>query len=129
MRASAPRLYLDGGVLGEILLLRRYIPEDLKPKDKLDVFVYLDSEDRLVATTETSLATIGEFAYVKVISVNRSVGAFLDWGLARSARNRPTHTRFSHPCHQWPAAGLLLALVALAALSLCVIVAVFGKSP
>jgi len=83
VRASAPGLYLDGGALGEILLPGCYIPADLKPKDKLDVFVYRDSEDRLVATTETPLATVGEFAYLKVISVNRNIGAFLDWGLAK----------------------------------------------
>jgi predicted RNA-binding protein (virulence factor B family) len=83
VRASAPGLYLDGGELGEILLPGRYIPADLKPKDKLDVFVYRDSEDRLVATTETPLAMVGEFAYLKVISVNRNIGAFLDWGLAK----------------------------------------------
>jgi predicted RNA-binding protein (virulence factor B family) len=83
VRASAPGLYLDGGELGEILLPGRYIPTDLKPKDRLDVFVYCDSEDRLVATTETPLATVGEFAYLKVISVNRNIGAFLDWGLAK----------------------------------------------
>jgi len=56
---------------------------ELKPKDKLDVFVYRDSEDRLVATTETPLATVGEFAYLKVVSVNRNIGAFLNWGLAK----------------------------------------------
>jgi predicted RNA-binding protein (virulence factor B family) len=83
VRASAPGLYLDGAELGEILLPGRYIPADLKPKDKLDVFVYRDSEDRLVATTETPLAMVGEFAYLKVISVNRNIGAFLDWGLAK----------------------------------------------
>jgi predicted RNA-binding protein (virulence factor B family) len=83
MRASAPGLYLDGGELGEILLPGRYIPVDLKPKDKLDVFVYRDSEDRLVATTEKPLAMVGEFAYLKVVSVNQNVGAFLDWGLAK----------------------------------------------
>jgi uncharacterized protein len=83
VRASAPGLYLDGGELGEILLPGRYIPSDLKPKDKLNVFVYRDSEDRLVATTETPLAMVGEFAYLKVISVNQNVGAFLDWGLAK----------------------------------------------
>jgi uncharacterized protein len=83
VRASAPGLYLDGGELGEILLPGRYIPADLKPKDKLDVFVYRDSEDRLVATTETPLAMVGEFACLKVISVNQHVGAFLDWGLAK----------------------------------------------
>jgi uncharacterized protein len=83
VRASAPGLYLDGGELGEILLPGRYIPAELKPKDKLDVFVYRDSEDRLVATTETPLASVGEFAYLKVISVNRNIGAFLDWELSK----------------------------------------------
>jgi predicted RNA-binding protein (virulence factor B family) len=83
VRESAPGLYLDGGELGEILLPGRYIPAGLKPKDKLDVFVYRDSEDRLVATTETPLAMVGEFACLQVISVNQHVGAFLDWGLAK----------------------------------------------
>lgn len=83
VRASAPGLYLDGGELGEILLPGRYIPANLKPKDKLDVFVYRDSEDRLVATTEIPHATVGEFACLKVVSINDRVGAFLDWGLAK----------------------------------------------
>ena len=83
VRAAAPGLYLDGGELGEILLPGRYIPANLKPKDKLEVFVYRDSEDRLVATTEIPLATVGEFAAMKVVSINDRVGAFLDWGLAK----------------------------------------------
>ncbi len=83
VRESAPGLYLDGGTLGEILLPGRYIPAGLKAKDKLDVFVYRDSEDRLVATTETPLAMVGEFACLKVISVKQNIGAFLDWGLAK----------------------------------------------
>ena len=83
VRASTPGLYLDGGELGEILLPGRYIPADLKPKDKLDVFVYRDSEDRLVATTEIPHASVGEFACLRVVSVNDRVGAFLDWGLAK----------------------------------------------
>lgn len=83
IRESAPGLYLDGGELGEILLPGRYIPANLKPKDKLDVFIYRDSEDRLVATTETPLAAVGEFAAMKVVSINDRVGAFLDWGLAK----------------------------------------------
>jgi len=83
VRASGPGLYLDGGTLGEILLPGRYIPRDLKPKDKLDVFIYRDSEDRLVATTETPRAVVGEFAYLKVKDVNQNIGAFLDWGLAK----------------------------------------------
>jgi predicted RNA-binding protein (virulence factor B family) len=83
IRASGPGLYLDGGALGEILLPGRYIPQELKPKDRLDVFVYRDSEDRLVATTEIPLATVGEFAALKVVSINDRVGAFLDWGLSK----------------------------------------------
>jgi predicted RNA-binding protein (virulence factor B family) len=81
VRESAPGLYLDGEELGEILLPGRYIPRNLKQGDKLDVFVYLDSEDRLVATTETPLAVVGEFAFLKVVSINPRVGAFLEWGL------------------------------------------------
>src|SRR3954468_20885851 len=83
IRAAQPGLYLDGGELGEILLPGKYIPKDLKPKDLLNVFIYLDSEDRLVATTETPLAEVGEFAALKVIGVNRNVGAFLNWGLSK----------------------------------------------
>ncbi len=83
IRESSPGLYLDGGELGEILLPGRYIPKNLAQGQKLDVFVYRDSEDRLVATTETPHATVGEFAYMKVINVHPQVGAFLDWGLAK----------------------------------------------
>ena len=83
LRDTPPGLYLDGGDELVILLPGRYIPPGTKPGDMLDVFVYLDSEDRLVATTETPLAMVGEFAYLKVISVNQHVGAFLDWGLAK----------------------------------------------
>ena len=83
VRASTPGLYLDGGELGEILLPGRYIPRDLAPKDRLDVFVYRDSEDRLVATTETPFAMVGEFANLQVVGENPQVGAFLDWGLAK----------------------------------------------
>jgi hypothetical protein len=83
VRASQPGLYLDGGELGEILLPGRYIPADLAPKQKMDVFVYRDSEDRLVATTETPNAMVGEFGYMKVVNVHPQVGAFLDWGLSK----------------------------------------------
>jgi len=82
-RASGPGLYLNGGELGEILLPGKYIPKDIAPGVKLDVFIYLDSEDRLVATTETPHAMVGEFACLKVLSVNPRIGAFLDWGLAK----------------------------------------------
>ena len=74
--------YLDGGGHGEILLPGRYVAKDVKKDDALEVFVYLDSEDRLVATTETPYAMVDECAYLKVVAVNR-VGAFLDWGLPK----------------------------------------------
>jgi len=84
LHEAPPGLYLDGGERGEILLPRRYIPATgAVPGDVFDVFVYLDSEDRLVATTEKPLAMVGEFACLKVLSVNNRVGAFLDWGLSK----------------------------------------------
>lgn len=75
-------LYLDGEELGEILLPSRYVPEACEVGQDLEVFVYLDSEDRIIATTERPSAQAGEFAYLKVLAVNK-VGAFLDWGLMK----------------------------------------------
>ena len=83
VRDAPPGFYLDGQELGEILLPHRYVPAKLRPGGELDVFIYRDSEDRLVATTETPRAMVGEFACLEVISVNRDVGAFLDWGLPK----------------------------------------------
>jgi predicted RNA-binding protein (virulence factor B family) len=75
-------IYLDGGDLGEILMPKRYVPEGTQPEDMIDAFIYLDSEDRLVATTEKPLAMVGEFALLEVVSVTQ-VGAFLNWGLPK----------------------------------------------
>ena len=83
LRDSSPGIYLDGGEHGEILLPNRYVPRGAAMGDRLEVFVYRDSEDRLVVTTETPRATVGEVATLKVIGVNRQIGAFLDWGLAK----------------------------------------------
>lgn len=83
VRDSGSGVYLDGGEHGEILLPNRYVPNGLRPGDRLEVFVYRDSEDRLVATTERPHATVGEIAVMRVVSVNQRVGAFLDWGLAK----------------------------------------------
>jgi len=74
--------YLDGGELGEILLPTRYLPEDCKVGEKIKAFLYLDSADRLVATTTSPLAQVGEFVSLKVVQVNK-IGAFLDWGLPK----------------------------------------------
>lgn len=75
-------VYLDGGELGEILLPNRYVPETCSEGDALEVFVYVDSDDTLVATTEQPRAQVGQFAYLKVVSVSE-YGAFLDWGLKK----------------------------------------------
>ena len=83
VRSSTPGLYLDGGALGEILLPGRYIPAGAVVGSKVDVFVYRDSEDRLVATTEKPLAMVGELAYLRVAGINPRVGVFLDWGLEK----------------------------------------------
>ncbi|MDH0749643.1 S1-like domain-containing RNA-binding protein [Pseudomonas sp. GD03842] len=77
-------LYLDGGQDGEILLPNRYIPKDVPSADEdwLNVFVYLDSDDKLIATTEKPKVQVGQFASLKVVEVN-SIGIFLDWGLSK----------------------------------------------
>ena len=64
-------IYLDGGDDGEILLPSRYVPEGCKPGDVLNVFIYLDNEERLIATTLQPKVQVGEY------------GAFLDWGLMK----------------------------------------------
>jgi len=75
-------IYLDGGDLGEILMPKRYVPEGTQPEDTIDAFIYLDSEDRLVATTEKPFAMVEEFALLEVVSIT-PVGAFLNWGLPK----------------------------------------------
>ena len=75
-------VYLDAEELGDILLPQRYVPENTQPGDRLDVFIYRDSDDLLIATTETPKAQIGEFACLRVVDLNRT-GAFFDWGLPK----------------------------------------------
>jgi len=77
-------LYLDGGPHGEILLPRRYIPKDIPCEvgDWLNVFIYFDSEDKLIATTLTPKVEVGGFASLKVVDINNT-GLFLDWGLPK----------------------------------------------
>lgn len=75
-------IYLDGGESGEILLPSRYVPTESIPGDSLEVFIYRDSEDRLIATTEAPYAMVDQCAYLKVVAINK-IGAFLDWGLPK----------------------------------------------
>lgn len=82
VRETANGVYLDGGELGEILMPQKFVTEDYKNAGEVTVFVYTDSEDRLVATTEEPKAMVGDFAFLEVNAVTK-VGAFLDWGLPK----------------------------------------------
>ncbi|AQT60230.1 GntR family transcriptional regulator [Cellvibrio mixtus] len=75
-------LFLDGGKYGNILLPKRYATIEMNIGDELDVFIYLDSDDCIIATTLTPKAMVGECAFLEVKEVN-NVGAFLDWGLPK----------------------------------------------
>lgn len=75
-------IFLDGGKEGDILMPQKYVPDHVKPGDMVHCFVYLDQDERLVATTETPLAQVGDFAYLRCTWVNE-YGAFLDWGVMK----------------------------------------------
>lgn len=75
-------VYLNGDEDGEILLPKRYVPEGTKPGDILNVFIYLDMEEKLVATTLQPYVQVGEFACLEVAWINQ-FGAFLNWGLMK----------------------------------------------
>lgn len=75
-------MYLEGEPTGDILLPKRYIPKGTKIGDELDVFIYLDQDERPIATTQKPLAMVGDFAYLRVAWTNEH-GAFLDWGLMK----------------------------------------------
>ncbi|MBR6322721.1 MAG: RNA-binding protein [Lachnospiraceae bacterium] len=70
------------GTEESVLLPKKQLPEGAKPGDTLTVFLYRDSEDRLIATTRMPKAQLGEFAYLKVKAATK-IGAFLDWGLEK----------------------------------------------
>ena len=82
IRETENGLYLDGEDLGEILMPRKFVTPDVVESGRAEVFIYADSEDRLVATGEQPFAQVGEFAFLEVAEVTR-FGAFLDWGLPK----------------------------------------------
>ncbi|PLX05585.1 MAG: GntR family transcriptional regulator [Marinilabiliales bacterium] len=82
LRESDHGVYLQGENSNDILLPNKYVPEDLKVGDEIEVFIHRDSEDRIIATTLTPKGMVGEFAHLEVVAVNR-VGAFMDWGLEK----------------------------------------------
>jgi predicted RNA-binding protein (virulence factor B family) len=75
-------VYLDGGELDTILLPRRYVPEGCEIGDLLDVFLYFDSDDLLIATTEKPKVQVGDCEMLTVVDINHA-GAFMDWGLPK----------------------------------------------
>lgn len=85
-----------------ILLPNAEVPEGAREGDQLEVFVYLDSEDRPVATRRTPALTLGEVAFLEVVDVGR-IGAFVDWGLPKhllvphAEQTRPVHPGDRHP--------------------------------
>jgi len=94
-------VFLDGGDFGEILLPKKYAPESMRVGDEVEVFLYNDSEDRIVATTLEPKAQVGECAYLKVVSADK-FGAFLDWGLPKdllvpfSEQHKPMQKGYSY---------------------------------
>jgi uncharacterized protein len=82
IETTAIGVYVDAENLGKVLLPRRHVPDGATVGGEIDVFLYLDSEDRLVATTRTPTAMVGQFAYLPAVDVNNA-GAFLDWGLEK----------------------------------------------
>ncbi|WP_221032696.1 CvfB family protein [Actomonas aquatica] len=96
VREAPQGFYVDGEALGEVLLPTRWRTPDMRLGDEVEVFVYRDSDDRLVATTAEPLAVAGEFAYLRVVAVDGRIGAFLDWGLEKD---------LLLPRREWPSAG------------------------
>lgn len=82
VRETENGLYLNGENFGEILMPQKFVTPEIRKSRQAEVFVYSDSEDRLVATTETPLGMVGDFVFLKVVAVSR-FGAFLDWGLPK----------------------------------------------
>lgn len=75
-------LYLDGGDEGNILLPNRYVTKDMRIGEEIEVFIYLDQDERTIATTERPIAKVGEFAWMECAWTNE-YGAFLNWGLMK----------------------------------------------
>jgi predicted RNA-binding protein (virulence factor B family) len=75
-------LYLDGGEAGEILLPKRFAPDNANPGEELEVFIYHDSDNRLIATTQKPAGVVGDIVYLKAVDITNQ-GAFMDWGLMK----------------------------------------------
>ena len=97
-------VYLDGGDLDTVLLPRRYVPDGCEIGEWLNVFLYFDSDDLLIATTEKPKVEVGSSELLKVVDVNHA-GAFLDWGLPKdllvpySEQQKPMQVGYSYVVH------------------------------
>lgn len=82
LRITQYGAFLEIGDEEEVLLPRKFVKKSLKTGDAIEVFIYTDSEDRIVATTHTPKIKLNEFAVLEVTDLNKH-GAFLDWGLEK----------------------------------------------
>ncbi|WP_252007725.1 S1 RNA-binding domain-containing protein [Ferrimonas sp. SCSIO 43195] len=80
VRLSDYGVFLDGDSFGNILLPNKFVPEGAAVGTEIEVFIYFDSNDQLIATTQKAKACLGEFALLQVVDINNA-GAFMDWGL------------------------------------------------
>lgn len=81
-RSTTPGLFLRALDEKDVLLPNQYVTDEMKIGSELDVFLYTDSEDRIVATTRTPKAMLGQFGFFEVVDTTR-FGAFMDWGLPK----------------------------------------------
>lgn len=82
VRATDFGLLLEGGHLGHILLPNKFLPKEYRLGEKVEVFIYLDTNDEVVATTQTPKIQLGECAFLKCVDMNQT-GGFFDWGLPK----------------------------------------------
>tara|TARA_R110000850_G_scaffold140828_1_gene262390 strand:+ start:260 stop:1099 length:840 start_codon:yes stop_codon:yes gene_type:complete len=82
VRHTSVGFFLEDENGDDVLLPVKWVPEGAKEGDEVEVFIYLDSEERPIATTMKPKAIVGEFAYLKAKQVSR-IGAFMDWGLEK----------------------------------------------
>lgn len=82
LRLTPPGAFLGNAEGEEVLLPNKYVPKGIRVDEELEVFVYLDYEERLVATTIKPYASLNQFAYLEVVDLSRA-GAFMYWGLEK----------------------------------------------
>lgn len=97
-------VYMDGGELDTILLPKRYVPQGCELGDWINVFLYFDSDDLLIATTEKPKVQVGDCAMLTVVDINHA-GAFMDWGLPKdllvpyNEQQKPMEVGYSYVVH------------------------------